>query len=149
MRFARLVALFEKKRDRLRGVLGYPRRADDKMIAAGVAAYKSRDCDFIVGIGGGSPSTAQGLAVGRIFPGSVCALAGKEIEGDFPPVALNPTTAGTGSEATKFTVITDAEKGAKAPSSAGTRCFRSSRLLTRVHPFQHPRSLRHIPAWTR
>ena len=40
-------------------------------------------------------------------------LRGREIAGDFPKTALIPTTAGTGSEATKFTVITDSAGGAK------------------------------------
>lgn len=38
---------------------------------------------------------------------------GKEISGDFPPMVLIPTTAETGSEATKFTIITDTQRGVK------------------------------------
>ena len=37
----------------------------------------------------------------------------KIIEGKVPPIVAIPTTAGTGSEATKFTIVTDTEKGIK------------------------------------
>ncbi len=112
--FTRLIAMLEKNGVVCTVFSDIPGEPDDRMVAAGVAAYKAAKCDSIVGIGGGSPlDSAKAIAVGTKFSGSVCALAGKEIKGDFPPMALIPTTAGTGSEATKFTVITDAEKGAK------------------------------------
>ena len=38
---------------------------------------------------------------------------GKEIVGQFPPIELIPTTAGTGSETTKFTIITDTKRQIK------------------------------------
>lgn len=124
--FARLTAMLERNGIAWAVFSDIPGEPDDRMVAAGVAAYKEAGCDFIVGIGGGSPlDSAKAIAVGTHFPGSVCALAGREIEGDFPPVALIPTTAGTGSEATKFTVITDAEKGAKL-------LLRGDELLPRI-----------------
>ncbi len=112
--FARLIDLLEKNGVACAVFSDIPGEPDDRMVAAGVAAYKAAGCDCIIGIGGGSPlDSAKAIAVGTQFPGSVCVLAGKEIAGNFPPVALIPTTAGTGSEATKFTVITDAARGAK------------------------------------
>lgn len=85
-----------------------------QMIDAGVAAYQQAGCDFLIGIGGGSPlDSAKAIAAMTVLSGKVSDYMGKEIEGDFPPVVLIPTTAGTGSEATKFTVITDTEKSVK------------------------------------
>jgi alcohol dehydrogenase class IV len=91
-----------------------PGEPDDQMVAAGVAAYRAEGCDFIVGLGGGSPlDCAKAIAAGLTAEGSVCAFAGREIDAEVPPMALIPTTAGTGSEATRFTVITDRLSGAK------------------------------------
>ena len=45
--------------------------------------------------------------------GKISDYMGKTIEGKLPPMVAVPTTAGTGSEATQFTVITDSEKGIK------------------------------------
>ena len=93
------------------GITGEP---TDTMIEQGLSLYKSSGCDFIIGIGGGSPlDAAKAIAAMSVNPGSISAYNGVEITGDIPPVAAIPTTAGTGSEATKFTVITDSEKGVK------------------------------------
>lgn len=86
----------------------------DKMIEAGVKAYKETGCDFIAAIGGGSPlDSAKAIAAMSVLGGNISDYMGKEIKGDFPPMVLIPTTAGTGSEATKFTIITDTEKDVK------------------------------------
>lgn len=85
-----------------------------EMIEAGVKRYRETGCDFIIGIGGGSPlDSAKAIAAMSVLEGRVPDYMGKEIEGDFPPMVLIPTTAGTGSEATKFTVITDTERNVK------------------------------------
>ncbi len=92
-------------------IIGEP---TDSVIDVGVKAYRKSGCDFLIGIGGGSPlDSAKAVAAMSVLPGKVADYMGAEIDGDFPPTVLIPTTAGTGSEATRFTVITDTEKGVK------------------------------------
>ena len=84
------------------------------MINAGVAAYHDNSCDHVIGIGGGSAlDSAKAIAAMSALGGNIADYMGKEIDGEFPPMILVPTTAGTGSEATKFTIITDTQKDIK------------------------------------
>ena len=86
----------------------------DQMIYAGVKAYRESSCDFCIGIGGGSPlDSAKAIAAMTVNSGHLSDYMGKEISGSRPPLVLIPTTAGTGSEATKFTIITDTEHEVK------------------------------------
>ncbi|WP_342758534.1 iron-containing alcohol dehydrogenase [Kineothrix sedimenti] len=86
----------------------------DYMIEQGVMVYKDKECDFIIGIGGGSPlDSAKAIGAMSVLEGKISDYLGKEIEGDFPAMVLIPTTAGTGSEATKFTIITDSKRDVK------------------------------------
>lgn len=92
-------------------IIGEP---TDVMIESGVKAYKEADCDFCIAIGGGSPlDSGKAIAAMTKLEGSISDYMGKAIEGNFPPLVLIPTTAGTGSEATKFTIITDSKKNIK------------------------------------
>lgn len=90
------------------GITGEP---TDRMIMEGVKAYKENRCDFVIGIGGGSPlDAAKAIALMSLFEQDkkISDFMGIEISEDaIPPVAAIPTTAGTGSEATKFTIVTD------------------------------------------
>jgi alcohol dehydrogenase class IV len=92
----------------------------DVVIDAGAALLAAGSYDCLVGFGGGSPiDTAKAmtiLASGRLSG------AGTHMRDFKVPVAADaaalpviavPTTAGTGSEATRFTVITDTERGEK------------------------------------
>lgn len=86
----------------------------DTMIESGVEAYKNTRCDFCIAIGGGSPlDSGKAIIAMTKLEGKICDYMGETMEGDFPPLVLIPTTAGTGSEATKFTIITDSKKNIK------------------------------------
>lgn len=77
---------------------------------------KNLDCNVIISIGGGSPiDVAKAVSVISTNGGSIDQYYRKEIEitsAGIPHIAI-PTTAGTGSEVTNVTVITDAEKDIK------------------------------------
>lgn len=93
------------------GITGEPTNV---MIDEGIEAYKENGCDFCIGIGGGSPlDSAKAIAAMITNEGKIADYNGKVIEKPIPPVVAIPTTAGTGSEATQFTVITDVEKDIK------------------------------------
>ena len=91
-----------------------PGEPDDKMICAGLEIYKNENCDFIIGLGGGTPlDTAKAISAMAVLPGTLSDYIGKEMCGNFVPLVLIPTTAGTGGEATKFFVYTDTKTDAK------------------------------------
>jgi alcohol dehydrogenase len=84
-----------------------------EVVMAGKAAFG--DCDFVIGIGGGSPidaakaialAKANDLAQGDLYDTS-------RFRRNYPVVAI-PTTAGTGAEATQYSVLTDAARKKKA-----------------------------------
>lgn len=87
----------------------------DTVIEAGVAAFRQGDYDCLIGFGGGSPiDTAKAMTIlasggGRMRDYKVPVVADTAAV----PVIAIPTTAGTGSECTRFTVITDHERDEK------------------------------------
>lgn len=86
----------------------------DVMIDGGVKVYKENGCDFIVALGGGSPIDSMKAIASLIENGgSISDYMGKVIDVPVPPMVAIPTTAGTGSEATQFTIITDTKKDIK------------------------------------
>lgn len=87
---------------------------DHIMVEEGTELYMERGCDFLIGIGGGSPmDTAKAIGVVVSNGGSICDYMHRRILKELPPVVAVPTTAGTGSEATKVSIITDTERGIK------------------------------------
>lgn len=84
-------------------------------LTAGVAAIDAHGADALVGLGGGSPiDTAKALAVLARRRAPLRELkAPVSYDGPALPVIAVPTTAGTGSEATQFTIITDSDTGEK------------------------------------
>lgn len=87
----------------------------DVMIKEGAKVYKQEECDFLIGIGGGSPlDSMKAIALLAAEPDKKIAdFIGKEITTPLPKMIAIPTTAGTGSEATWFTVITDTKTDIK------------------------------------
>lgn len=87
----------------------------DTVIEAGVAVIQGGNFDCLIGFGGGSPiDTAKAMSIlaaggGKMRDYKVPFSADK---GALPIIAV-PTTAGTGSECTRFTVITDTEHDEK------------------------------------
>ena len=93
------------------GVVGEP---SDRMIEAGANIYRDEKCDFLIAIGGGSPMDAmKAIAVTAVSNKKIGSFMGMSIDFSLPKMAAIPTTAGTGSETTQFTVITDLEKNIK------------------------------------
>ncbi|MGN1155624.1 MAG: iron-containing alcohol dehydrogenase, partial [Agathobacter sp.] len=86
----------------------------DVMIENGLKQYKEEGCDFLVALGGGSPIDSM-KAIGSLVVngGNISDYMGKIIDVPMPPMVAIPTTAGTGSEATQFTIITDTQKDIK------------------------------------
>lgn len=86
----------------------------DITVNVGLAAYHENRCDCLLAIGGGSAlDTMKAIAALSVRGGKISDCIGKPITEKLPFMTAVPTTAGTGSEATRFTVITDTETGVK------------------------------------
>src|SRR6266700_5077216 len=85
------------------------------VIEIGAARLADGDFDSLVAIGGGSSiDTAKGMSVLAANGGLMRDYkVPAEIPKAGPPIVAIPTTAGTGSEVTRFTVITDTETDEK------------------------------------
>ncbi|MBV9873575.1 MAG: iron-containing alcohol dehydrogenase [Verrucomicrobia bacterium] len=84
-------------------------------IDAGLAYIKEHDHDCVIGLGGGSSiDTAKAIAVLAVHGGPMRKYKTPFLQNapGLPIIAI-PTTAGTGSETTRFTVVTDDPSGEK------------------------------------
>lgn len=79
------------------------------------AAFCKSGADFIIALGGGSPmDVAKAVGVVARYGGSITEYEGGDrVPGDIIPLIAIPTTAGTGSEVTAFSVITDHSRNYK------------------------------------
>lgn len=84
-------------------------------VAKATEAFKESKADFIVAFGGGSPiDVAKAVAVLATYGGNIVDYeGGGKVPGSIVPMIAIPTTAGTGSEVTAFSVITDHSRNYK------------------------------------
>jgi alcohol dehydrogenase class IV len=101
-----------------------------EVIDTGVAILRDGDFDSLVAIGGGSSiDTAKGMSVLFANGGSMRDWkVPAEIPQLGPPLIAIPTTAGTGSEVTRFTVVTDTETDEKM-LIAGLACCPAAAIV--------------------
>ncbi|MFA5263287.1 MAG: iron-containing alcohol dehydrogenase [Opitutaceae bacterium] len=87
----------------------------DQNVAAGVATLESHRADLIVALGGGSPiDVAKVISIRHANPAPLPEFMGlHKIRSHGLPLIAVPTTAGTGSEATKVAVISDTTRNVK------------------------------------
>jgi alcohol dehydrogenase class IV len=92
------------------GVWGNPVKSQ---VDAGAAAYKAHHADAVIGFGGGAAlDVAKAVALMATHPGNVLEYAWdhpqvRPIDGEIPYFVALPTTAGTGSEVGRSSVISD------------------------------------------
>jgi len=81
----------------------------------GLQAFRDAEADFLIAVGGGSPmDAAKAVAVLATNGGKITDFMGaNKVPNPSAPVIAVPTTAGTGSEVTQFTIITDAATDVK------------------------------------
>ena len=85
------------------------------VVDEGVEFYEAQGCDCIVSVGGGSPhDAAKGIAIVATHGGPIQRYEGVDrVPGKLVPLYAVNTTAGTASEMTRFTIITDTERKVK------------------------------------
>lgn len=84
-------------------------------VGRAVEGFKASGADFIVAFGGGSPlDVAKAVALLAAYGGKITEYEGSgKVPGPVVPMIAIPTTAGTGSEVTAFSVITDHSRNYK------------------------------------
>lgn len=91
-----------------------------EIVNKGIRLFKSEECDSLVAVGGGSSidaAKAIGIMInndGDIIEYDNSELGGKEFKNPGAPVITIPTTSGTGSEVTQWSVITDEKRNWKS-----------------------------------
>ncbi len=102
----------------------------DACVDAGLEVLRAGDFDCIIGFGGGSPmDTAKAVSFMAVNPGHVRDYkAPAQIDRCGLPVIAIPTTGGTGSELTRWCVITDTASPEKYNLS-GLACVATAALI--------------------
>jgi alcohol dehydrogenase class IV len=84
-------------------------------VEEGIKIYQEAKADLLIAVGGGSPiDAAKGISALATNPGKMSDFEGpNRIPKPGAPLIAIPTTAGTGSEVTQFTIITDTIRNVK------------------------------------
>ncbi len=93
-------------------VLPNPR---DFQVMNGVDVYQKNGCEAIVAVGGGSPmDCAKGIGIVAMNQGHILDYEGvNRIKKPLPPMIFIPTTAGTSSDVSQFTIVNDTTRKVK------------------------------------
>lgn len=92
-----------------------PSEPTTREVEAGLSQLRADDADLVLAIGGGNCiDTAKSVAILARNPGSIASFAGADrFSSDRLPLIAVPTTAGTGSEVTRFAIVTDPSTSVK------------------------------------
>lgn len=103
---------------------------DVSSVDNGVQFAKAEVCDVVIGVGGGSAlDTAKAIGLMLNNPGTIRDYVGVgKVERAGVPVVAIPTTAGTGSELTIWSVLSDKEKKVKISVGSVLNCPRVALL---------------------
>jgi len=84
-------------------------------VQEGLESFKEGGCDFLLAVGGGSAiDTAKAIAIMATNTGAIKDYLGaNRVREKGVPLIAVPTTAGTGSEVTQFTIVTDTKRDVK------------------------------------
>ncbi len=84
-------------------------------VNAATKVYLESNSEGIIALGGGSPmDVAKAAAILAVYGGDITSYEGAgKVPGKIAPIIAIPTTAGTGSEVTAFSVITDTSRNYK------------------------------------
>ena len=87
----------------------------DLNVRVGLKTYRDNNCDMLVSLGGGSShDCAKGIGIVATNNGDIRDFAGIDtVPNPLPPFIAVNTTAGTGSEVTRFAVITNTDTHVK------------------------------------
>ncbi len=87
----------------------------DFQIEAGAIRYREEGADVVIALGGGSPmDAAKGVAVVVSNGGRIQDYEGaNQIHRPLPPMIFIPSTAGSGSDISQFSIITDVKRQVK------------------------------------